>query len=423
MASAANESWKHHFVPQSLLRYFTTLEGDEFIYAFDKRLERAFRTSLMNAGSQNGYNALNKGEESINFEPDFDEVDALLATLLREIHATGMDALRTLDQREQWADLVAVQLLRAPIVRTTMQEVAKGLLASTSSMVGAEAGIPIPSDNYTKISARRMFHERAKLQRLLAERDFMLFEPIDKATFRISDRPVMLSNSNPYGDTGLASQGVTVFMPLGQCLMLGILCPSLRHRLAKRPIEALVLPENGAARLASLRDALLTGSVAAIDAEEVGRMNAHQVTHASRFIYGPTDEFADVAALLTSTPTAREVRSSIHVGEIGRGPGPRRTMPLGSWLVLFGQADSYMLEVVSANEGEPLEVSVANVAALEAALSDGPFSEMQFFVDQTQHRSMRDVKLVASGDDPRKVQVRHANPALDELMGRIADGR
>lgn len=119
MTPVQPEAWKHHFVPRSLLKYFRP-EGDEdFIFVFDKLKGRSFQTSLMNAASQNGFNAFDDGGEVTNFESDFAEVDALLASRLREMHASGDTALAA-EQRQDWADLVAVQLLRTPIVRSTM---------------------------------------------------------------------------------------------------------------------------------------------------------------------------------------------------------------------------------------------------------------------------------------------------------------
>jgi hypothetical protein len=419
MAIQQPEAWKHHFVPRSLLRYFTASGDEEFLFTFDKRSRKRFRASLMNTGSQNGYNSLEVEEEVVNFESDFDDVDALLASSLRDVHVLGMNALRTPEQRAIWLDLVTVQLLRAPIVRSTMQTSMDDLAASVEPVFGKDISVPVPTKNDTRRAARGMFQERDSLRASLADKDFILFEPEGDARFRISDRPVCISNPNPYGDVGLASPGVTVFMPLGPKLLLGLLCPSARHRLNARQLGALDLEPDVASRLLALRLALSNGTSLRWSDVEVQRHNALQVARASRFVYGPSDDFEDVLGLMDANPEIGEVHSSIHVGRMGHAPAPRRAMPTGKWLVLFGQRDSYMLEVTDVTRGPLLEASVLNALALAEVMADGPFSEMQYFENQQQRQGMREVQLERTSVNPPRVRVRHSDPALSALMESI----
>ena len=423
MATQQPEAWKHHFVPRSLLRYFTASGDEEFLFTFDKRSRKTFRASLMNTGSQNGYNSLEVEEQVVNFESDFDDVDALLASSLRDVHALGMNALRMPEQRAAWLDLVTVQLLRAPIVRSTMQTSMEDLAASVEPVFGKDVSVPVPTKNDTRRAARGMFQGRESIRASLAEKDFILFEPRGDARFRISDRPVCISNPNPYGDVGLASPGVTVFMPLGPQLLLGLLCPSVRYRLNKRRLEALDLEPDVAGGLQALRQALSSGTSLRWSDVEVQRHNALQVAHASRFVYGPSDDFEDVLVIMDANPEVGEVRSSIHVGKMGHAPAPRRAMPMGKWLVLFGRHDSYMLEVTDVTRGQPFEVTVLNEPALTEALADGPFSEMQYFEDQQQRQGMREVQLQRSSENPQRVCILHSDPALNALMRMIDRAR
>jgi hypothetical protein len=57
-------------------------------------------------------------------------------------------------------------------------------------------------------------------------------------------------------------------------------------------------------------------------------------------------------------------------------------------------------------------------ASLGAALKDGPFSEMRYFVDQHLVRGMREVRLIRLNDTGR-VQVRHLDPGLDTLITSV----
>jgi hypothetical protein len=212
-------------------------------------------------------------------------------------------------------------------------------------------------------------------------------------------------------------------MPLGPRLLLGLLCPSVRYRLNKHSLDALDLEPEVAAGLIALKEALSSGTSLRWNDVEVQRHNSLQVTHASRFVYGPSSDFDDVLAIMDANPEVGEVRSSIHVGKMGHAPGPRTAMPMGKWLILFGQHDSYMLEVTDVDRGQSLEVTVLHTAALAGALADGPFSEMQYFEDQQQRQGMRDVQLEKSSENPQRVRVLHSDPALNALMETIGRTR
>lgn len=420
MTSAQPESRKHHFVPRSLLRYFRPPGDDEFLYAFNKHSGQVFRTSLMNAGSENGFNTFEAGDETINFESDFDEVDGLLATRLREIHdARNLTALSA-EQRRDWAELVAVQLFRTPIVRSTMQVTFEDINRQVAEKFGTGLDMQVPRENDARKAARGLFKDRKDAIQSLMAKDMVLFESLGDIPFRISDRPVTLQSSLPFGDTGLASFGVAVFMPLGNRLMLGMLCPSIGRKLNKVAFDKLELPEDASERLIALRYGLATGSVVRLDQTMVKRHNDQQIAGSVRFVYGPTKNFEDARALVAAHPETQDVRSSVNIGKMGQGPGPRSYMPPGSWLVLLGRSDSHMLKVQDVSDAEPLEMTVQNKGALTEAMRDGPFSEMQYYVDKLCRRGMRDVHLVQLGDTvmPR-VQVRHTDPSLDALMKTI----
>lgn len=148
MADAQREARKHHFVPRSLLRYFRPpAEEGEYLFVYNKQSGRTFQTSLMNAGSENGFNSYQEGEEIINFERDFDGVDGLLATRLREIHAAKNSSALTKEHCRDWANLVAVQLLRTPIVRSTMIAFFEELNAQVEDLFGSKLDMPTPTED------------------------------------------------------------------------------------------------------------------------------------------------------------------------------------------------------------------------------------------------------------------------------------
>lgn len=420
MVLPQSESKKHHFVPRSLLGYFRPAGDGNFLYAFDKSSGQAFRPSLMDAGSENHFNTIETDGGRVNFESDFEQVDFLLATRLREIHEARSISSLSEEHRRDWADLVAVQLVRTPIVRSTMTKVAEDLKISVAEMIGSELEIPVPSENDARRVARSLFADRAQMHQALANKDMVLFEACGVSPFRISDRPVTLESSLPFGDIGLASPGVAIFLPIGQRLMLGLLCPSIGRRLNKQPIEELDMHGDGRERLIALREGLTTGALVRLEEVMVRRHNVQQIANCKRFVYGPSDSFDDVREVIAANPETREVKSTIRLGRMGQGPAANPQMPMGAWLVLYGQSEQHMLEVFGGGAEEAFEVTVKETCALSAALGDGPFSEMQFFVDRHQIRGMRDVSVECRFNIAGcSLQVRHSDPSLDALMTMI----
>jgi hypothetical protein len=418
-----NPPWQHHFVPRSLLSYFTAAPGDKYLYSFDKRTGRSFRASLMSTGSENGYNVHEGTSEPVNFETDFDDADRFLSSSLGEIHASGMAALRNPQRRAAWRDLVTTQLVRAPIVRSTMRATGESLAASIAEMFGTSISFPVPSDNDARLAARALFHDRACLRESLENKDIVLFVPTGQARFRISDRPVTVSNPHPAGDKGLSSPGANVFMPLGPRLVLGLLCPGVRRLLEERPPETQDIPTDVQGRLVALRDALINAVPVACSDEEVRRHNVVQIVESSRFIYGPTGEFDDVMQIIQENPQVGEVRSSIQSSGFGQGPGPNPRMQMGSWLVLTRETEIFTLEVTDVDLDETMRFTPVDPPNLARALAGGPLQEAKFYRDQQQLRMMRDVELRLLPGTPAQFEVIHSDPALRALMYRTGKSR
>jgi hypothetical protein len=420
MSITQPESKKHHFVPRSLLRYFCVNDSDEFIYSFDKSNGRVFRSSLMNAGSENNFNVLEAGSERVNFEDDFRDVDGLLATRLREVHEARDLSFMTARHRRDWAELIAVQLLRTPIIRSTMTSMFSEINAEVFEKLAMELGMPAPTDNDAREVARSMFKDRQNAIDSLVTKDFVLFETSDALPFRISDRPVTLHTSLPFGDTGLSSLGVAVFMPLGRNLMLGLYCPSILKTLKKTSLSRSALSADARGRLEALKEGLQKSATVRLDQSTVAAHNAEQISQCARFVYGPTDAFDDARILVDRNPKIRSVKSSFTIGRMGEGPGPRRDMPLGEWLVLIGPHEAIMLEVADVSAGYPFEATVQDGAALMNALRAKRFNESQYFSDRRQQNSMRDVQLIdVQNGVAGRVHVRHTEPSLDGLMASL----
>lgn len=153
-----HESKKHHYVPQSLLRFFSVDNAGKQIYVYDKSRDMVFPSSIKDAGSENDFNKLETEAGVWNFEPIFSEVDGRLANLLDQIHQARDVSVLTADDRRDWVDMVAIQLLRTPIMRTTMTQVAADLVDSLAEKgLAKPEDFSLPTDNDSRRSMVKLF--------------------------------------------------------------------------------------------------------------------------------------------------------------------------------------------------------------------------------------------------------------------------
>lgn len=377
----------------------------------------------MNAGSQNDFNKLETESGVWNFEPIFDDVDARLATLLRRIHQDRN--LNSHDNRSGWADIVAVQLVRTPLVRTTLIQAAIDLATSISDALGTRVNIAAPTDNEARASAVRMFQDREDFRVALEKKDLVLFQAAGHGRFLISDCPVTRQSTVSYGAAGLSSPGIAVYLPLGPDLMLGLLCKSVKLKLNAQPIEQLSIPPDVAGRLIAIREGLRTGQPVPLKDESVAYFNDLQIAGCTRFLYGPEDSFDDVRETLQRHPKLRDVRSCITVGPMGSAPRPSQHMPEGRWLVLFGQTNHYMIEISDWSDEQMLfEACVSDVVTLHHALDDAPFYEMGLYVNKEQRLMMRDVRVdIIDTGPPMRIQFSHLDSAINQISALIRESR
>lgn len=417
-------SRKHHFVPQAQLRHFAADADRRFLFVFDKRTGRSFRTSILNAGSENGFNTVETARGRWNFEHLFQEVDTRSARLVGEIASQRSLAWLTADDRVALADLFATQLLRTHFSRTTPRHVA-GQLREAMRQIGydpdADPNLAVPDEDALRIGAvkaflRRQGHLPAMLRLVPA-----LYESSGGSRFVISDHPVGRTSAFPYGDTGLASPGVLVTMPVAPDLTVALHCPTIvaRYELA----ADLDLEPERKARISRYRAGLRSGEPIAIDADLVLNLNAGQIKHSARYLYSAVDDFAFAKDILRRRPELSSVESHVSLGEMGRAPPTRPGMPPGLHLVIFGPADHCMLAIEEVDErGEGLTVRTRDVGLLAEVAAETGMLRADLYEDGRIRRSMGQAMIERFGELREGwFRVVHRDPAL-RALGKQLDG-
>lgn len=383
MSTTQNQSHVHHFTPRSVLRRFSLGGAGRQVMIFDKSNGRSWSAGLTPTGSAKGYNTLIQPDGArLNFESDFDAIDAAYAkvgdSLAEHRTVAGLD----LAFRTDLADAAAAQFLRTPIVRSSLAAFPRDLSEGLK-----EKGLPAPSEgelpdeNDVRLISRNLIRDRARLRDALLAKDLMLFEATGPALFWTSDHPVVRHSDTPFGDLGFESLGVQVYLPIAADLMLGFLCPSLLKALTRRRLEDLAMPDDKKASLIARRQALLEGAPLAASGTDVRWFNSLQVAGSSRFLYAADDNFDLARDMLAARPDLRSVERLISVGGLGEAPPRPGNLPPGQWLCVEGTDRWAQIPITGYNSENGREMWTDRPDLLAEALTFAPFVSGHVFAD------------------------------------------
>lgn len=411
-------------MPQAQLRHFAADADRRFLYAFDKRTGRSFRSSILNAGSENGFNTVETGRGTWNFEHLFQEVDTRSARLVGEVVSRRSLAWLTADDRVALADLFAAQLLRTHFSRTTPRHLA-GQLREAMRQVGydpdADPSLAEPDENSLRIGAVKAFLGRHGHVPALLRLVPALYSPAGRSRFVISDHPVGRTSAFPYGDTGLASPGVLVTMPVSPDLTVALHCPTIVRRYEQG--ADLVLEPERKERVTLYRAGLRAGKPIGLDDDAVLNLNGGQLAQSARYLYSAVQDFAFADDILRRRPELRSVESHVSLGEMGRAPPARAGMPAGLHLAIFGPTDHCMLAIEEIDEqGEGLTVRTRDMGLLAQVAADTGMLRADLYDGGIIRRSMGQAMVERFGEPGEGwFRVVHRDSAL-RALGKKLDG-
>lgn len=388
-------SKKHHFVPQAQLRHFAADSRQNSIFVFDKMSDTSYRTSILNAGSENDFNTVAMGDSVWNFEDLFSEVDGRSARLVKTIIKRQSLGWMGLEDRITLADLFAVQSLRTRLSRATPLSIAKQLRESIRS-VGYDpddiANLHLPSERSLRLNAVKAFLQRDDRRAVFGRLVPALYRSAGDTRFITSDHPVTLTNAFPYGEALVGAQGVLAHLPLSPTLTLTVVCPTVVQRYEL--IDRVEMDPERRARMLDHRTGFRTGAPISVDDAFVSGLNELQMSRSRRYLYSATNDFDAARALLVDNPDLRSLESHVSVGEMGRGPGRRSQMPDGLRLVVSGPADHGMLKLDEIDEtGEGLTARTPDVELLRQMAADPGMLRVELYDDGYARRQIGEAML------------------------------
>jgi hypothetical protein len=422
MSKTAKPSKKHHFVPQAQLRHFAHDPDHRSIWVFDKRSDRAWISSILNAGSENDFNAVELDAGKWNFEDIFSEVDGRSAGLASRILERRSVGWVGVEEKASLIDLFATQILRTQFSRTSPLHLAgqmRELIRSLGYDPDADPDMAMPSDAALRLGAVRSFLQRDRIAKSMARLVPTLFAAPAGQRFILSDDPVAMANAFPYGDVGLQSHGIIACLPVAPDLAIALVCPTIVTRY--EAIDRVEMADDKRARMAAYRQGFRTGEAIEIEAAEVEGWNYRQIARSARYLYAATDDFDFARKILDDEPELRSIETHIQLGEMGRPPPARKNMASGWQLVIHGAADHCVIPIVEFDEaGEGLTARATSLELLKLVEADSAEIRAELYEDGRLRRSIGAACLERFGSpDEGWFRVVHKEDGLRALMRQL----
>jgi len=386
----SNRPKKHHYVPQSILRHFSADKTRTKIYVFDKTSMRSYSSSIRNAGCENYFNTVEIDGKIVCYEGLFQANDNHLARLLGAITSSRSLEHITAEDRHTLSEVVAAQIVRAKIMRTTIISIAEQLSTSLRELdldLGEVDGLSMPTDKEVRRAAFTSLLDLGNIISALREKRLILIHSNDSRVFWTSDNPVVLHNTFPYGEKGLDAPGIEIYFPVSSELVLGFFCPSIELK-----IQQLLTSKHSSInyeKFSEIYRGLQDGGSVSLGPETIPFLNSLQVLNSSRFLYAQNGDFAHARVVLEMNPDAQDIRSLFSVGPMGQGTPARPSMPPGLWVVFYGNRNHCMIPVDVWDQSSGfLEFETSDSTSLQAVLADQPLKQAVLFQDGVERRGV-----------------------------------
>ena len=409
---------KHHYVPQALLKSFSPRPGTDQVFVFDKKTGTRYKTAVVNAAAERDFNSVRLGEQRVNYEMLFQEADNRLATAIQEL--TSKESLLQVDKQvvDDLPALVATQLVRTKIMRTSIMEVSNQL-SDWLDVHGLDRTEVIDDDVARQIAFAKLF-ELDQIVMILRKKNIVLLVS-EPGGLCISDNPVVMNTSFPYGRIGLDAPGIEIYFPVSPHISLALYCPSIHDILSEAINED--HPRSAPKEEFSYRlnDSLEFGEPLVIDDGYCMALNELQVLQSSRFLYASDDDFGFAAAVIERSHKAREVRSLYSIGNSPVPPAPG--LPRGDWLVLETGHCHYCLSITWLNpESVYIDFQTTDLAKLDQITARQPFDFATLYHNGRGVRGMGDVVIVTTLIGQEKAyRVEHSDHVLNELLRQTGE--
>lgn len=332
-----------HYVPQVLLRLHASdpsaRKGSQQIWCFDKQTSKVFPANIRGVLSGTRFYEIEVNGQTLSLEEPLSDLEGILSPILvRLVRDQKLPAL-TKEDRFTIASFCAVQMLRTQGFRDRIKDLNEGVAEALS-----KRGIdPSEVSNFKTLSDEEI---KAFSMDMLAEaprkygphflsKYWHLIGSTSDDPFHVGDHPVVVDNDlgRGPGSLGLASPGVTIYLPLSPTLCLAMTDPALMEELFEgaRSVRAgyeefenriaSSFPAGAAAFLKGMKEnrdrlnqqiePMEAGTPSAHNPQVVTRVNSLQMLYASRWIVSSKPDFSLPLRMLADDPGLRARRKLV----------------------------------------------------------------------------------------------------------------
>ena len=410
------EARKHHYVPRSILRNFTIDGTGKRLFVFDKHENRSFAASVENTAAERDFYRVQLGDQDLNYESGFQDLDDRLATLVAKlVKEKSLTKLEAGELRDI-PILVACQRIRTNLQRSTPIEITR-LLENEYRYHGLPAPKSINDADARQIAFYQFLFRMEQYTEWIRKKDIILLIPREERLWT-SDEPVVLNNFLPDGELGLMSPGIEIYYPLSPDLCLAFYCRSIRQILSESIDPNHPRPSPKLPILYEQHKALVGQGTLEIPEDFSAYLNTLQIYQSSRFLYSNKDEFEQVRGILSQDPLVRNPRPCISLRQSKIPPAPNL---LGTWLVAYKSDREFALQIEFVDkESNFIDFKTTDKTKVEDMFQFTPFDAVILYQDGKSTWCIREALLVPieqGGNHCFRVQ--HSDPSQNELLENV----
>jgi hypothetical protein len=330
-----------HYVPQVLLRLHandpSAKRGTEQVWCFDKQTDKVFPVNIRGVLAGTRFHEIEVNGQTLGLEEPMSEIEGLLSPIL--VRLVREQKLATLSNKDRFtiASFCAVQMLRTQGFRDRIKDLNEGVAEAlrTRGIYPSEvSNFKMLSDEEIKVFSIDMLADAPRKHApYFLSKFWHLIGTAPGDPFHVGDHPVAVDNDfrRGPGTLGLASPGVTIYLPLSRTLCLAMTDPALIQELfdgarkfkagyeeLEKRIEADGFPARGVAFLKVMKGnrdrvnqqigPMENGTPSAQEPQVVTRVNSLQMLYAGRWIVSSKQDFSLPLKMLADDPSLRTRR-------------------------------------------------------------------------------------------------------------------
>ena len=261
-----------------------------------------------------------------------------------------------------------------------------------------------------------LFMEQDRFAEILGRKDPVLLTS-ESGNLWISDNPVVMHNTFPYGRLGLDAPGIAIYYPISPKRCLALYCPSIREILAEAADDT--HPRSGPSSpfIYRLHQSINDGTPAPMDENHCRLLNELQTLNSSRFLYASKEDFS-LAKGKSSLRDLQwtEVRSQYAMSPLMVPPAPG--LSEGEWLVIEkGHRHHCLLIKLLDTRSKFIDFDTTDLTKLAYICKEQPFDSVVVYRAGHGIRGLRDAvieKVDTEGKEHLRVQ--HSDPGLNQIL-------